>query len=320
MSKPKKKDSEKKDKEILRQKNLVEKLIWIMSQVERIPKNGYNSFHRYKYALESDVKDACRQFMAEAGVLMTFSVKDTEQRRDDIVRVHSEVTFHCADTDNTLSFEISGDGQDKNDKGIYKAITGSTKYALMSTFLIPTGDDPEKDSEKSPEKHGYRTASGEKKDFPNPPTEEKIEYVTPKQKKAVEAIVAKQFGDRDKFKVWAASLKGIEKKDGKYSMNLLTKKFASRLIDNTETAIGLYNSWHDDVFPAESDREWEGRVNEAISRVPGPFVTEQLKSLGYESVYDITDDAHQDELIARCEAEWERISSELNLDNGGDDE
>ncbi len=26
------------------QKSLVEKLIWIMSQVERIPKNGYNAF------------------------------------------------------------------------------------------------------------------------------------------------------------------------------------------------------------------------------------------------------------------------------------
>ena len=320
--------SEKKNKKKAPQKNLVEKLIWIMSQVERIPKNGYNNFHKYHYALESDVKDACRQFMAEAGVLMTFSVLDTEQRRDDIVRVHSEVTFHCANTGETLTFEISGDGQDKNDKGIYKAITGSTKYALMSTFLIPTGDDPEKDSVqnvgtsgKKPTKRttteGYRAGDGKKKPFPNPAEDPQL--VTPKQKKAVEAIVAKQFGDRDKFKTWAASLGGIGQKDGKLSMNLLTRKFASRLIDNTGLAITLYTKWHDEVFGAV-DNEWEDRVNEHMSRVPATFVSDTLVALGYDNVYEIDDDAHQDEFIARCEAEYVRITKELNLDEGGNED
>lgn len=31
------------------------------------------------------------------------------------------------------------------DKGIYKAYTGGLKYALLSLFLIPTTDDPERD-------------------------------------------------------------------------------------------------------------------------------------------------------------------------------
>ena len=39
------------------------------------------------------------------------------------------------------------------DKGVYKAITGAVKYIFMKNFLIPTGDDPEKDNNKSePEK------------------------------------------------------------------------------------------------------------------------------------------------------------------------
>ena len=41
--------------------------------------------------------------------------------------------------------EIVSYGDDPGDKGIYKALTGAVKYALMKTFLIATGDDPEAD-------------------------------------------------------------------------------------------------------------------------------------------------------------------------------
>ncbi len=39
-----------------------------------------------------------------------------------------------------------GQGQDKGDKGVYKAATGAEKYFLLKTFLIATGDDAEKES------------------------------------------------------------------------------------------------------------------------------------------------------------------------------
>jgi hypothetical protein len=38
-----------------------------------------------------------------------------------------------------------GEGQDAGDKAVYKAMTGALKYCLLKTFLIPTGDDPERD-------------------------------------------------------------------------------------------------------------------------------------------------------------------------------
>jgi hypothetical protein len=40
-----------------------------------------------------------------------------------------------------------GSGSDTGDKGLYKAITGGIKYVLNTNFLIPTGDDPEKDDD-----------------------------------------------------------------------------------------------------------------------------------------------------------------------------
>ena len=41
---------------------------------------------------------------------------------------------------------ITGEGIDKGDKAGYKAYTGALKYYLANTFMVATGDDPEKDS------------------------------------------------------------------------------------------------------------------------------------------------------------------------------
>ena len=41
--------------------NLVSKLAEVMKQVKYIQKTGYNSFHKYKYATESDVTEAVRE-------------------------------------------------------------------------------------------------------------------------------------------------------------------------------------------------------------------------------------------------------------------
>ena len=39
-----------------------------------------------------------------------------------------------------------GEAIDKGDKAGYKAFTGALKYYLANTFMVATGDDPEKDS------------------------------------------------------------------------------------------------------------------------------------------------------------------------------
>jgi hypothetical protein len=57
-----------------------------------------------------------------------------------------EFKFIDGETGEELVFHSEGEGQDAGDKGIYKAITGAQKYALMKAFMIPTGDDPEADS------------------------------------------------------------------------------------------------------------------------------------------------------------------------------
>ena len=40
---------------------------------------------------------------------------------------------------------MAGQGLDSGDKAPYKAMTGALKYALLQSFLLATGDDPEEE-------------------------------------------------------------------------------------------------------------------------------------------------------------------------------
>lgn len=128
--------------------HLALKLCAIMEQVERLPKNGYNDFHKYHYVMEADVTDTLRRLMAEQHLVM-FPAIDTVEHQGDLTTVHMRFTLVDADSGESLVIPWVGQGQDKNDKGISKAITAATKYVLLKTFQLSAGDDPEADTRAS---------------------------------------------------------------------------------------------------------------------------------------------------------------------------
>lgn len=132
-----------------------------MSQVSRVPKNGFNNFHKYAYTTESDLTESIRPILLEAG-LAYFSTVLEQSREGEFTKVKMEFTL--ADTENgeVLKSVYWGEGQDKGDKGLYKAYTGATKYFLMKTFLIPTGDDPEGDSTVDERNHDKTKLASDK--------------------------------------------------------------------------------------------------------------------------------------------------------------
>ncbi|NUJ19320.1 hypothetical protein FKN04_22570 [Bacillus glycinifermentans] len=137
------------------EKTLVKKLSKVMEKVKYIEKKGYNSFHKYKYATEADVNEKVREELAKVNVMMIPNMKHHETREhknrkgqlEYIVTVDMEFRFIDGDSGEEITFNMSGSGQDSGDKGIYKAIAGAQKYALMKAFMIPTGDDPEQNQE-----------------------------------------------------------------------------------------------------------------------------------------------------------------------------
>jgi hypothetical protein len=135
---------------------LYKKIADVTAAVSRIPKNGENTFHRYKYATESDITDGLRDLLQKHGLAFlppsviawerSETTKKDGNRGDDLTRVQLQFGLACTETGEVFSAMFWGEGQDGGDKGFYKAYTGAVKYFLMKTFLIATGDDPEQDS------------------------------------------------------------------------------------------------------------------------------------------------------------------------------
>lgn len=144
------------------ERQLAKKLANIMQDVKYIQKRGHNKFHNYKYATEADVNEKVRESLAERNIIMLPSMKnhtmrETKTAKGDIeyiVCVDMEFRFIDGDTGEELTVTMSGEGQDRGDKAIYKAISGAQKYALMKVFMIPTGDDPESDESVDERNHG----------------------------------------------------------------------------------------------------------------------------------------------------------------------
>jgi hypothetical protein len=126
---------------------IAQKMLLVMKEVGYVQKDGKNDFHGYKYASEASLIAALRPAMIKHGLVLIPNVTSTRQDEHGNTHVLMEFTI-MSDTGHSISFVGAGSGNDRNkngvgDKGIYKAITGCVKYALMKTFLLETGDDPE---------------------------------------------------------------------------------------------------------------------------------------------------------------------------------
>jgi hypothetical protein len=132
--------------------SLPQKLARVMEAIGWIEKTGRNEFHKYDYATEADIVDKVRKELIANRILPTFSTIATSREAKEgerggyLTDVMIEWTFRDIDTGDIITSRVPGCGEDKGDKGLYKAITGSEKYWLTKSFLIPTGDDPERES------------------------------------------------------------------------------------------------------------------------------------------------------------------------------
>jgi hypothetical protein len=135
-------------------KTLIQKLCEVGKELTWVEKRGENKFHGYKYATEADLVMAIRLELYDRHVFLVPNVlstvreditakDDPKAKRKAITDMVIEWTWVDGDTGEKLVCHMPGCGEDASDKGTYKAITGSEKYLLLKTFLIPTYDDAE---------------------------------------------------------------------------------------------------------------------------------------------------------------------------------
>ncbi len=138
-------------------KNLIKSVIAVMNEVKGIEKsmtvgNGNSS---YKGVPDKEVKKILGAAMAKNGLcLLPTGVKPTIkierwEETDSYGRVKTKQTVFTEVTTTYLLMHESGESQeicgyghgvDAQDKGAGKATTYALKYALLYSFLIPTGD------------------------------------------------------------------------------------------------------------------------------------------------------------------------------------
>jgi hypothetical protein len=249
-------------------KSLYVRLAAVLAAVERIPKRGYNEFHKYEYALAADVIDSMRTLFVEHGLILLAQCAAVEREvfsgeKGDSLLTRASVVFTVADPESGESINLPwvGEGYDKGDKGLYKAYTGALKYWLMDTFLIPTGDDPENDPETDKRAESHRKTAPRSRQQPesrgrqgtDKPTVRDPEAVaTDPQKKKVWAMwnqLCEQVTDgptatedvQESLNAYAAKVLNIMR------MSTLTKGQASSLIDvldkESDAVMAFIESW-----------------------------------------------------------------------------
>lgn len=149
-------------------KTLFGKLAEVMGAVNRVAKHGRNDFHKYDYATEADIVEAVRGELSARKVVLIPSIAEWTQNGT-LTALSVDFTFIDGESGESHTSRWLGMGDDKGDKGAYKAMTGATKYFLLKTFLIPTGDDPEGDTgtdakarDSEPEKRSMSSRHGGK--------------------------------------------------------------------------------------------------------------------------------------------------------------
>lgn len=153
---------------------LAAKLSQVMGKVGYVQKGGTNSAQGYKYVMASDVADKVRTALGELNVIMVPAQVDvvsegvTPKGTQAVVTARYTWRFIDGDTGETLDIQTLGSGADSGDKHVYKSSTGALKYALLTTFLIPTGDDPENDGDATVAKAAEKIFGGSVKTASKP--------------------------------------------------------------------------------------------------------------------------------------------------------
>jgi ERF superfamily len=130
--------------------NLRQKLALVRRRISYVQKRGHNQLLNYSYVTAADIAGAVGDILAEIGVVVVprlesiaYEAVTGRMGAERSACVVMSYSFVDVDTGEEITVKVAGEGLDPGDKAAYKAMTGALKYALLQSFLLATGDDPE---------------------------------------------------------------------------------------------------------------------------------------------------------------------------------
>ena len=126
--------------------NIHQRIHAVMQDVSYVQKENKKVNNQYTFASHDAVTAKLRPALIKHGIIQAVSV---DGHRQDGNRTEADVVVCFLNIDNPedyIAVQAFGYGIDQQDKGPGKAVSYAVKYALLKTFALETGDDPEKDS------------------------------------------------------------------------------------------------------------------------------------------------------------------------------
>jgi hypothetical protein len=195
--------------------NLRQKLAEVRRRLGYIQKRGHNERHHYNYVMAADLAGAVGDVLSELGVvvipqLQSISTETPRSSNERIARIVMNYRFVDARSGEELTVRVAGEGADVGDKAPYKAMTGALKYALLQSFLIASGDDPED------ERGGMR----------NVPVPERP--ITPEQIRELEALIEETGTELERVLAYykVSALEEMTESAYRRALELLNRKLA----------------------------------------------------------------------------------------------
>ena len=116
----------------------------VMKDAKSVTKETARGGIPYKIVTHNEVNNTIKTEMIKQGIIAIPSVSN-HSREGNFTMVSIDVKFMNIDNpeDCYIAKGFVGYGVDPSDKGIGKAISYATKYALLKTFMLEIGDDEE---------------------------------------------------------------------------------------------------------------------------------------------------------------------------------
>lgn len=126
--------------------NIHQRIIGIMSELDYIAKGDKTVNGQYRFVSHDQVTAKIHPMLVKYGVTVIPSVEDVTQEGN---RTTMKITVSFVNAEapiDNFTVRSIGSGIDSGDKGPGKAFSYAYKYAILKTFCLETGDDPDNDA------------------------------------------------------------------------------------------------------------------------------------------------------------------------------
>ena len=125
--------------------SIAKKISEVMEKVQYLQKDGTVSYGstNYGYLSEEKLTNSLNKAFREVGLIIYPSNMEVVSNTGNMAQIRATYKIQDTDSEEFIEVQTIGEGQDKGDKKMNKAMTAAFKYAQRQAFMIPTGDDPD---------------------------------------------------------------------------------------------------------------------------------------------------------------------------------